>query len=371
MRERRKILSFRNDWGGLGPKGTDLVGGVAYYRIVKPLSFLLDKYSVFDLGNIEVARQKLKAAGQDWDFEDVVPNLVRDCDLIFMKNISHPGGLAWFAGAAEYYDKPLIVDMDDNYFDVSDLHPQRDYFNEDTMQQIVHKELLRSATAITVATEPLKEVYSEYNKTIHVLPNYNDLSDWKYTKGKRNDGRIVIGWAGSQTHAEDFHIIEPVVEAIYKKYGDKIIFAICGGIQPEYIKKLPEGSYCAMSGTRTMRDYPERLASWGYDIGMAPLNTTRFNDGKGHGKWMEYAMYRIPTVASDFGPYRRVVEDGVTGLLAKTTDEWVDRISRLVDNAALRQQIGQAAYDEVAKNWQWKDHVHQWDEVFSKYHTFR
>lgn len=360
----KRILSFRNDWKGLGKKGTDYVGGVGYYRIQKPLSFLKD-VQVFDLGDLFTAQKNLKAIGKEWDIDEIVPNLIRDCDLVFMKNISHPGGLALFAGAAKHYNKPLIVDMDDNYLSVDDLNPNRKYFQEGALAQITHRELWKSATALTVSTQPLVEAYKEFNKNIHVLENYNDVEDWKFTK-KKND-RIVIGWTVSQTHEADFAIIKPVIEKMWKKYGEKIIFAICGGLPPKIAEGLPEKSYILTTGTRTMKDYHKKLADWGFDIGIAPLVKNTFNDGKSHGKWMEYAMYKIPAVASNFGPYKRVIEDGSTGLLAETTDEWVHALSRLVDDAALRQQIGQTAYDVVLKDFQWRSHAWRWMEVFDKY----
>lgn len=331
------------------------------------MEFLRKKYQVFEFGDLLTAQKKLKKAGNDWALDEMVINLIKDCDLLFMKNISHPAGLAHFAGAADYFKKPLILDMDDDYTNVDDLNPKRKYFHETQDAQIVHKMLFKDATAIVVATEPLAEVYRQFNPNVHVIPNYNDVSDWKYERFKRPDGRIVIGWAGSQTHEADFQVIEPVIQALWEKYGEKIIFAICGGLPPKLTDRLPKGSTAVFSGTRTMRDYPQRLASWGFDIGLAPLKPTVFNEGKGHGKWMEYAMFKIPLVASAVGPYKRVVESGVTGFLAETTDEWVALISRLIDDSALRQKIGQAAYTEVATKWQWKDHSHKWEEVFNKY----
>lgn len=363
----KRILAFRNCWNGLGPRGTDLIGGVGYYRIQKPAQFLRHKYDIFEFGDLISTHKKLKSIGKDWSGEDMVPNLIKECDLVWMKNVSHPGGLAWFAGAADYYKKPLIVDMDDNYMAVDDLNPKRKYFHETADANIVHKELFKAATAMIVATEPLKKVYQELNPNVHVIPNYNDVEDWKFKKAKRSDGRIVIGWAGSQTHEADFQVIKPVIERIWDKYGEKVVFAVCGGLPQRLIEQLPKGSTIVYSGTRTMRDYHQRLASWGFDIGLAPLKESAFNDGKGHGKWMEYSMYRIPLVASRFGPYKRVVEDGVTGLLAGGTDEWVEQLDKLIGNPSLGQKIGQAAYDEVVKNHQWKDNWSEWETVFNTY----
>jgi glycosyltransferase involved in cell wall biosynthesis len=362
----KKILAFRNDWNGLGPRGTDFVGGVGYYRIQKPAQFLRRKFDIFEFGDLLTCERNLKSIGKDWG-EDMVPNLIKDSDLVWMKNISQPGGLAWFVGACDYYKKPLILDMDDDYMAVDSLNPKRKYFNEGQIEQIVHKELFKSATAIIVATEPLAKVYKEFNPNIHVIPNYNDITDWPFPKTKRVDGKIVIGWAGSQTHEADFHIIEPVIKEIWEKYGDKIVFAICGGLPPKLTNNLPKGSYEVFSGTRTMRDFHQRLALWAFDIGLAPLKESTFNDGKGHGKWMEYAMYRIPLVASNFGPYKRVVEHGLTGLLCDTTKDWVMAISHLVDSEYERDRIGKEAYHEVKEKWQWKDNIGKWVEVFNRY----
>lgn len=366
----KRILAFRNDWSGLGPRGTDLIGGVGYYRIQKPAQFLREKYDIFEFGDLITAHKKLQKAGQNWSEEDMVPNLIQESDLVWMKPISHPGGLAWFAGACDHYNKPLILDMDDDYLAVDDLNPKRKYFSEDTLTQIVHRELFKAATAIVVATEPLKKVYEQFNENVHVIPNYNDVNDWPYQRARRVDERVVVGWAGSQTHEADFHVIEPVLWRLWEKYGSRVFFAICGGLPEKYMKDFPKESYGVFSGTRTMRDYHQRLANWGFDIGLAPLKESAFNDGKGHGKWMEYSMYGIPTIASSFGPYRRVIEEGRTGLLAGSTDQWVERVSSLIDDPALGHQLGQNAYEEIKKHHQWKDHWQEWESIFNKYTKF-
>lgn len=362
-----RLLAFRNDWSGRGPLGSDIIGGTGYYRITKPVQFLRDKYDVFEFGDLFVTNEKLKKVGKDWPLEEMVPNLIKDSDIVLMKNISHPGGLSWFAGGADYYNKPLILDMDDDYFAVDDLNPNRKYFKETEITQITHKILFESATAMIVATEPLAEVYKPYCKNIHVIPNYNDVEDWKFTKGKRSDGRIVIGWAGSLTHESDFTVVSDALMEIWKKYGKKVIFSFCGAWPETMMTRFPKGSFIVQSGTRSMLDFPQALALWGFDIGIAPIKQSAFNDSKSHTKWIEYAMYKIPTVASNFGPYKRTLVDGYSGLLAETTDEWVDKISRLVDDAALRQQIGQNAYDVAVKDWQWRDHAWRWGEVLDRY----
>jgi len=366
----KKLLAFRNDWAGRGELGQDLIGGPSYYRITKPVQFLRRKYNVFEFGDLVACQANLARVGKNWEIDEIIPNLIRDSDIVLMKNVSHPGGLGMFAGAAEYYNKPLILDMDDDYLSVDPEHPWGEYFASNTVQQLTHNELFKASTAMIVSTEPLVDVYKPYNQNIHVIHNYNDVEDWQFER-RKHKSKIVIGWAGSSMHKHDLGEFRPVMDILWEKYGDKILFAFCGAWTDDHLKGFPRKAYRTFSGTKDMRDYPAALAGWGFDIGVAPIVKSAFNDGKGHGKWMEYSMYKTPTVASNFGPYKRTMEDGVTGLLAETTDEWVDKISRLVDDAALRQQIGQTAYDHVKANWQWADHYQEWEKVFSQYQTFR
>ena len=62
------------------------------------------------------------------------------------------------------------------------------------------------------------------------------------------------------------------------------------------------------------------------DVNLAPLApSSRFNEAKSAIKWLEAALVETPTVATPTGPFREAIEDGGTGLLATTPDEWVRR----------------------------------------------
>jgi glycosyltransferase involved in cell wall biosynthesis len=55
----------------------------------------------------------------------------------------------------------------------------------------------------------------------------------------------------------------------------------------------------------------------------------------------------MPVVAADVGANREIVEDGVTGYLVKSEDEWVDRLRALLDSPALRRSMGRAGRERV------------------------
>lgn len=361
MLSKLKILAWRNDFG---ERADDLYGGVGYYRIVKPLSFLQDKYDITSFGRQPIVYDK---DGGLINVEGTIPYLISQNDICFIKNFSNLAGLMQFCGACEYFNKPLILDMDDDYFAVDNYHPNYKDFKEGSVQNDVHALLFRTATAITVSTKFLKEVYKPYCPNIHHLPNYNDIEDWNYKKIPHKSGRIVIGYCGSMTHEKDLMMIMPVYKELWKKYGMKILFSFHSTYPIDIFDELPRESYEIRSGTSDIWLYMPGLAEWGFDIGLAPLEKLKFNESKGHGKWMEYAMYKIPCVASDYGPYKSVIIHGQTGLLSETTKDWIDNISYLIENPKERERIGKEAFAEVKERWQWKDHVYKWDDVFRKY----
>jgi glycosyltransferase involved in cell wall biosynthesis len=78
------------------------------------------------------------------------------------------------------------------------------------------------------------------------------------------------------------------------------------------------------------------------DVAVAPLADTIWNRCKSGCKWLENALHGTPMVVSDLPPYADV-EQGVTGLKARTVEQFRQGLRRLVNDADLRQRIGGAA----------------------------
>ena len=50
----------------------------------------------------------------------------------------------------------------------------------------------------------------------------------------------------------------------------------------------------------------------------------------------------VPGVASPVGMVAEFTRDGVNGMLARTEDEWVEKLTRLIEQPTLRRSIAQA-----------------------------
>jgi glycosyltransferase involved in cell wall biosynthesis len=85
------------------------------------------------------------------------------------------------------------------------------------------------------------------------------------------------------------------------------------------------------------------------DIGLAPLPDNLFTRGKCGFKILQYAAAGLPMVVSPVGVNAEYVNDGVNGFHAADTQQWVERISKLIENRQLREQMGQAAREGVGR----------------------
>ena len=59
----------------------------------------------------------------------------------------------------------------------------------------------------------------------------------------------------------------------------------------------------------------------------------------------------IPTVMSPVGVNSKIITDGENGLLAASEDEWVDKLTQLVESGDLRRQLGSAGRQTVEEHY--------------------
>jgi glycosyltransferase involved in cell wall biosynthesis len=233
-------------------------------------------------------------------------------------------------------------------------------------------EQMRLSDGLIVSTPSLAELYRPYAKNIHVVENTVDLKLWPKRKKNR---KLTIGWIGAGSHDDDLGLIKNAVPHILAKYPD-VQFSIVHGA-PEFFKHKPDCEYlkdphhprynkmkkCPLCkgldrvlwthDFRTIDKYPKWAASFGLDIGLAPLVDLNFTRGKSNLRWLEYSAMGTPTIASPLNHFVETIKDGETGLIVKSKDEqgWIDAIDSLIVDKDLRERIGKNARNEVKLHW--------------------
>ena len=369
-----KICSIWTEWNQneIRRRG-NLYGALGYYRNIKPAEFLKE-YQVDTYG------RTISKFGST--SEEAWPKVAQEYDLIHIRYADNARSVSDLLAMAEHFNKPVLMDIDDDLFSLEESNPAYEEYKEGSRARAVMAATMACVDGITVSTEPLKESIFNHLKEKHgiepkifVLPNCNDKNDWKLRK-KKVGSSVVIGWHGSITHNADLDSVIPALNIILEKYKHvyiEILGGITQGYTDDFLKKFGNNAYRVKvnyNGTPSWAGFPELLASQEWDIGIAPVIDSKFNQSKSHIKWMEYASIGIPCVASKVYPYFTPIQgvetivDGKTGYVAGTTEEWVEKLGQLVTNQELREQIGRNAKNYIDENWQWSSHIHKWKEVY-------
>lgn len=373
-----------NDWATSKEREKlNSYGGCGYYRTVKIAEQLSPEYDV----TVWNREWKDKAKEFDNNSELFYKHIFDNYDIIWSHYTDNDITFAWLRSMATHFGKKLVLDIDDYFLELDKGNPANKKMGREKLDRENKRAMLATnlsfCDAITVSTVPLKKKLQDHIRTVHnvevpifVIPNYNDITDWNYTKATGD--KIVIGYSGGLSHSDDLNLVLPAIKEIMEKYPE-VSFQLMGqvdlagakGIFGRWKREL-RSRVLLMNATRTQPEYPAYLAEAPWDIGIAPLIDSPFNECKSSIKFFEYSSYKIPVVASRVYPYSKdvfgtpVIEHEETGLLCDNHRDWVDNLSRLIEDKKLREKLGQNAYDHVVKNWQYKDHKDKILEVAKK-----
>ena len=103
-----------------------------------------------------------------------------------------------------------------------------------------------------------------------------------------------------------------------------------------------------------------------FDIGLYPLFLNELSLGRGSLKATIYMSGKIPVVCSDIGENLNIIKDKINGFLASDTDEWVKKLSCLIESPALRKEIGKKGFDFVETNYSTENCLNQLFKVISE-----
>ena len=87
------------------------------------------------------------------------------------------------------------------------------------------------------------------------------------------------------------------------------------------------------------------------DVGIMPLPDESWARGKCGLKLIQYMACSIPVVASPVGVSGEIVDEGVNGFLAESTEQWITALNRLKGDAGMRDAMGQAGREKVERQY--------------------
>lgn len=195
--------------------------------------------------------------------------------------------------------------------------------------------MLSHADGVVAGNGFLADYALRFNQRVCIAPTPVDV-DTIPMKSAGQQTPVVIGWIGTPYNLVYVENIAEALRQVSAKYGDRVLLRLC----------------TAPADVR-LKDVNWELVPWSietqyqtltsFDIGIMPLTDDGWSRSKCAYKALLYMAGGIPGVISPVGVNKQVLEEGVTGFFASSTQEWVIKLSALIEDAVLRRRMGDAA----------------------------
>lgn len=262
-------------------------------------------------------------------------------DLVFIYREALLTGSIRFEKAFKKTKTKIIYDFDDAiwHLDVSNANQRLSWLKR---PQKTHT-LFRLADLIFAGNSYLAEYARRYNKEVRIIPTTIDTDFHRPDPSRRNKDVLTIGWSGSITTIKHFESALDCLRIIKRKYGDRICFAVMGDAGYSNSELGIQGiAWSSQTEVDTLNTF---------DIGIMPLPDDEWAKGKCGLKGLSYMALEIPTIMSPVGVNTAIIQDGENGFLASTLEEWVEKISKLIESEELRQYLGKEARKTVLERY--------------------
>lgn len=335
---------------------TSKKNGCDFYRIQQPGRKMVEH----QIMPSAVARDMEPAELQIW---------VDKAGAIFSQNLENERFLDWMVDEQKNGRK-MIVDYDDDPFNVSPFNPAYEkrglaevkFYQDDGsllgewkdgvdgfIMEENRKRLqtfcraLHQADMVTTTTSVLKDSFSRYSYRVKQIRNMVDLNVWKPLSLVKDEWTRIV-YQGGWSHYSDFLEVKEALIEIFKAYP-KVKLVVMGQWYPGILKGYEDR--IEVHDWVDIELYPWVFKTLNADIGICPLENTKFNAAKSEIKWVEYSALKIPTIASAVRPYQVAIDEGKTGFLSRNAKDWVENLSKLIEGKELREDMGEEARKRI------------------------
>jgi len=232
-------------------------------------------------------------------------------------------------------------------------------------------QIARRSILCIVASRFLEESLSQFNKKVYYIPSGVDTElFWPSLNGLSKDS-IVFSWIGTLHKKEYIENIEFALQCfsiLRKKYSNIYFDIVADGIYRdtliELINKFGDANI-RFKGWLSPFSIPEYLKT--IHIGLMPVvDNTKFNQAKSPTKLFEYMAMAKPVVASYIGEAPHIIQDGEDGFLAKTKEEFIEKMQKLIEDSDMRRNMGKKGRQTVEKDYSLKVLGKQLYEILRK-----
>lgn len=251
----------------------------------------------------------------------------------------------------------IILDLDD--WEMRDNPRYYFGFYPSSKAHYLTKEIAKRSIFCIAASRFLEEFLLQFNKKVYYIPSGVDTELFSPSSNGLEEKEIIFSWIGTlhkREYIENINFALDCFQKLKEEYPNIYFEIVGGGI---YRKELTEhiakraNAHIRFKGWLAPEGIPEYLNS--IHIGLFPVvSNNKFNWAKSPTKLFEYMAMAKPSVSSNIGEATHIIKDGENGFLAKTKEEFTEKMRRLIQDSGLRKSMGQNARHTVNNNYSLK-----------------
>jgi len=251
-------------------------------------------------------------------------------DIIFIHREAYPFGGSMIESILYRMGKKIVFDFDDAIF-LPNTSKENKYIDWLKNPGKVVK-IIRMSKLVIAGNSYLKNFASKYNDNVIVIPSSLDTDLYKPARPDDIKTGVTIGWIGSVTTQEFLADIEGALTDLSGRYKDLAMKVVGSRFSSPKLTNIVNKEW-------SLADEVADIQS--FDIGIMPVPDNEWARGKCGFKAILYMACGIPVVASPVGVNKEIIDDMVTGLFARTKEEWVKALTMLIENKELRRSMGE------------------------------
>ena len=298
----------------------------------------------------------------EYFYLDLEPLIIRNYRVIIFFRCPWTENVGKAIELAKNLNKIVLFDIDDLVFDkkytntipyVRTLSKNEKEIYDNGVERI-GKTLKLCVGAITT-TKALARELKYYISNVFINHNVASEEMWKLSQkalknsyNKKRNKNIIIGYfSGSITHDPDINMVKPALIRILREYKNVELLLLGELSYPDFLNEF--SSQIRKKKFINWKNLPKIISR--VDINICPIENSIFNEAKSENKWVEASLVKVPTIASNYGEFKNVINHNITGFLCSNMNDWYKSLKALIDNKQLRETIGENAYNFCKKNY--------------------
>ena len=203
-------------------------------------------------------------------------------------------------------------------------------------------QMAKNSDFVIAGNEFLKSQVLPLNQNVDVIPTAIIGERYQLKTYPAQPGRVVLGWIGDHGSIHYLEKMKPIFERIGERYPQVELKIVCDTFFDCDRMKVIKKNWSSEEEVADLQ---------GFDVGLMPLVDDPWSWGKCGLKIIQYQGVGVPVVCTPVGINKDLVEDGANGFWAKTPREWEEKLSLLIKNPKLREQMGREGRRRVLKNY--------------------